>query len=96
MTQSSAARPGVLSESVDSSLTVRAVSQPQKAKIDPDSPAMKADRVRPAGLNQSRSKEMPVAESPALAKAAIAKMPSTTSWKITSTIWTRSVVVMPR
>ena len=81
---------------MDSSLTVSAVSQPQNAKIEPDSPAMKADRVRPDGLNQSRSKEMPVSESPALAKAAIAKTPSTTSWKSTSTIWTRSVVVMPR
>ena len=57
----------------DSSLTVRAVSQPQKAKIEPESPAMKADSVSPAGLNQSRLKEIPVAESADLANAAIAK-----------------------
>ena len=96
MTHSRAARPGVLSASTDSSFTVRAVSQPQKAKIDPDRPAMKAERPRPAGLNQSRLKEIPVGESPDLAKAAIAKTNSTTSWKSTSTIWTRSVVVIPR
>jgi len=32
-------------------LTVRQVSQPQNAKIDPESPAMNADSGRPAGLN---------------------------------------------
>ena len=57
---------------------------------------MKAERPRPAGLNQSRLNEIPVAESPDLAKAAMAKTSRTASWKSTSTIWTRSVVVMPR
>ena len=85
-----------MSASTDSSLTVSAVSQPQKAKIEPESPAMKAERVSPAGLNQSRLKERPVAESPDLAKAAMAKTSNTASWKSTSTIWTRSVVVIPR
>ena len=72
------------------------MSQPQKAKIDPESPATNADSVSPDGLNQSMLNEIPVAESADLANAAIAKMPSMTSWKRTSTIWTRSVVVTPR
>ena len=41
-TQSRAARPGVLSESLDSSLTVSAVSHPQNEKIDADKPATSA------------------------------------------------------
>ncbi len=54
-TQSSAARPGVLSESLDSSLMVRAVSQPQNEKIEAPRPATNADSVRPVkGLNQSQ------------------------------------------
>ena len=57
---------------------------------------MKADSVRPAGLNQSRPKGMPVAESPDLANATTAKTSSTASWKSTRTIWIFSVVVMPR
>ena len=57
-THSSAARPGVVSQFLDSSLTVRAVSQPQKPKIDPDSPAMNADRVRPAGVNHDQLKSL--------------------------------------
>src|SRR5688572_26873109 len=95
-TQSSAARPGVVSLFFDSSLTVREVSQPQKAKIEPDSPAMNAERVRPAGLNQDQLKASPTSEAPDLAIAKTAKSTSMTSWKITSTICTCSVVSMPR
>ena len=95
-THNSAARPGVLSESRDSSLTVSAVSQPQNAKIDPDSPAMNADIVRPAGLNQSRLNAMPVSDEPAFVSAITANSSRTTIWKPTRTNCTRSVVVMPR
>lgn len=95
-TQSRAARPGIFSDSLDSSLTVRLVSHPQKAKIDPDSPATNADRVSPDGLNQSRLKGIPVSDSPALANATSAKISRSASWKPTRTNWTRSVVVMPR
>src|SRR6478735_198808 len=69
ITQSSAARPGPWSESLDSSFTVRAVSQPQKPKIDPDSPTMNADSVRPAGENQAQLKSVPT---PAVSCVAIA------------------------
>ncbi len=95
-THSSAARPGVFSDSFDSSLTVRAVSHPQNAKIEPDSPAMNADKVSPDGLNQSQLNDTPVAESPDLTSAITANSASTTSWKPTSTNWTLSVVVIPR
>src|SRR6478609_5145514 len=98
-TQSSAARPGVLSESLDSSLTVSALSQPQNEKIDADNPAMKADRVSPVnGLNQSQEKARPSGSSgpPALENAMIVKSNSTPSWKKTRTNWTFSVVVIPR
>ena len=50
-----AARPGVLSASLLSSFTVRQVSQPQNAKIDPITPATNAVVVRSVnGLNQSQ------------------------------------------
>src|SRR6478609_4859364 len=97
-THSSAARPGVLSESLDSSLTVRAVSHPQKEKIDAPSPATNADSVSPVnGLNQSQEKDRPSGSSapPAWVNAAIANHANTTNWKPTSTNWTFSVVVMP-
>ena len=68
-THSSAARPGVLSESRDSSLTVSAVSQPQNAKIEPERPAMNADIVKPAGLNQSKLNDRPVSDEPDFARA---------------------------
>jgi hypothetical protein len=84
-TVSSAARPGVLSASLDSSLTVRQVSQPQNAKIDPESPAMNADRVNPDGLNQSKLKGTPVSDEPDLAKARTAKTSRITIWNPTRT-----------
>ena len=98
-TQSRAARPGVFSASLDSSLTVSALSQPQNEKIDADKPAMKAVRVSPVnGLNQSQEKAMPVGSSgpPAFAKAMIENSSNTPSWKKTSTNCTFSVVVIPR
>src|SRR6187200_1902138 len=91
-----AARPGVLSESLDSSLTVRQVSQPQNAKIDPDRPAMNADMVSPDGLNQSQLKLEPVSDDPDLANAMTAKTSKITIWKPTKMNCTFSVVVMPR
>ena len=88
MMESSAARPGVVSESLLSSLTVRAVSQPQNAKIEPDSPAMNAETVKPAGLNQSQLKGIPVGESADSTIAITAKTTSTTIWKPTRMNWT--------
>src|SRR6478735_8538849 len=96
-TQSSAARPGVFSESLDSSLTVSALSHPQNEKIDAESPAMNAVRVRPVkGLNHSQENGMPPGSSgpPAFAKAMIANNSNTPSWKKTSTNCTFSVVVV--
>ena len=77
-------------------MTVRQVSQPQKAKIDPDSPAMNADRVSPDGLNQSQLNAIPVGADPDLTTAISAKASNVTSWKPTRTNCTRSVVVTPR
>jgi hypothetical protein len=94
-THSRAARPGVFSDSLDSSLTVRQVSQPQNANIDPDRPAMNADRVSPDGLNQSKLNEIPVSEEPDFANATTAKINSTAIWKPTKMYWTYSVVVIP-
>src|ERR1700712_1706132 len=98
-THSSAARPGVLSESLDSSLTVSAVSQPQNEKIEADRPATSALTVSPVnGLNQSQENGMPCGSSgpPALRNAITVNRTSTASWKNTSTNCTFSVVVMPR
>ena len=86
-------------ESLDSSFTVSALSQPQNEKIEAERPAMKALSVSPVnGLNQSQENEMPSGSSgpPALEKAITEKMISTASWKKTSTNCTFSVVVMPR
>ena len=77
-------------------MTVSAVSQPQNAKIDPDRPAMNADIVRPAGLNQSKLNDIPVSEDPDFASAAMPNASSTTIWNPTRMNWTRSVVVIPR
>ena len=96
ITQSSAARPGPWSESLDSSFTVRAVSQPQKPKIDPDSPTMNAERVE-AGRGEPGPAE--VGADPGclvLANAMIAKTSSTIIWKDTRMICTFSVASMPR
>src|SRR6476659_7891019 len=98
-TQSSAARPGVLSESLDSSFTVSAVSQPQNEKIDAERPATSALTESPVnGLNQSQENGMPFGSSgpPASVNAMITNSASTASWKKTRTNWTFSVVVMPR
>src|SRR5690349_13744781 len=98
-THSSAARPGVLSESLDSSLIVNAVSQPQNEKIDAPRPATNAVRVIPVnGLNQSQENARPSGSSgpPAWVNAAIANQASTMSWNPTRTNCTFSVVVMPR
>ena len=98
-THSRAARPGVFSASLDSSLTVSAVSQPQNEKIDADRPATSALTVSPVnGLNQSQENGMPSGSSgpPALAKAMTTNSASTASWKNTRTNWTFSVVVIPR
>src|SRR6476469_6743675 len=98
-THSNAARPGVLSESLDSSLTVSAVSQPQNEKIDADRPATRALTVSPVnGLNQSHENGIPPGSSgpPALANAITTNRASTASWKKTNTYCTFSVVVIPR
>ena len=81
---------------MDSSLTVSAVSQPQNAKIEPDRPAMNADIVKPAGLNQSKLNERPVSDEPDFARAITANTSRTAIWKPTRTNWTCSVVVIPR
>jgi hypothetical protein len=73
---------------LDSSFTVSALSQPQKEKIDADSPAMKALTVSPVnGLNQSQENARPSGSSgpPALANAMMANSSSTPSWKKTRT-----------
>ena len=55
-THSSPARPGTFVGSLDSSPSVRQVSQPQNAKIDPVTPITKALSASPVnGLNQSSS-----------------------------------------
>src|SRR4249920_3515943 len=98
-THSSAARPGVLSASLDSSLTVSALSQPQNEKIDADSPATRAVRVSPVnGLNQSQEKASPSGSSglSVVAKAITENSTNTPNWKKTRTNWTFSVVVIPR
>ena len=82
---SSAARPGVFADPLDSSLTVKQVSQPQNANIEPDSPAMNADRVRPAGLNHSQLKLRPVGAVRDFAIARPAKINRIASWNPTST-----------
>ena len=96
MTQSSAARPGIFSRSLDSSFTVRLVSQPQKAKMDPDSPRMKACRVRPDGENHEKLNSSASGELDDCTIAAMAKINSTISWKVTSTICSFSVASIPR
>src|SRR6476661_4271833 len=83
-TQSRAARPGVFSESLDSSLTVSAVSHPQNEKIDADRPATSALMVSPVnGLNQSQENGIPPGSSgpPAFAKAITTNAASTANWK---------------
>jgi hypothetical protein len=82
-----------------SSLTVRHVSQPQNAKIEPMTPATNAESVRPVnGLNQSQENGSASASSPesAFAIATTVKIARTSIWKPTSTICSRSVVLMPR
>ena len=95
-TQSRAALPGVVSESLDSSLTVRAVSHPQNPKIEPDSPTMNADSVSPAGENQDQEKSVPPPVVSCFAIAITAKTSNTIIWNETRTICTFSVASMPR
>ena len=57
---------------------------------------MNADRVNPAGLNQSQVNASPVSEDSDFTMATTAKMSSTDNWKPTRMNCTRSVVVMPR
>src|SRR5580765_6860673 len=92
-----AARPGVLSASLLSSLTVRQVSQPQNAKIDPITPATKAEvSTSVNGLNQPQSNGIPVGELPEPMIAATTNITSTAIWNATRTACSRSVVVIPR
>ena len=62
-------RPGLVSLFLDSSFTVSAVSQPQNPKIEKESPATNADKVRPAGLNHDQLNASPTSELPDLAIA---------------------------
>lgn len=96
-TQSRPARPGVLAASLASSLTVRQTSHPQKAKIDPETPAMKAARLTVArGLNQSSEKGIPVGELDDEEIAITTNSTRTTIWKVTRIACRRWVVVIPR
>ncbi|MNN10513.1 hypothetical protein D3C76_837400 [compost metagenome] len=91
-----AALPGTSSLPTDSSLTVRHTSQPQKMKIDSDSPAAKAENdSTPNGLNQAKSNSSGggAVVSP---KAAKAKPISTSNCRATKPYCTVMVVVMPR
>src|SRR3954451_12488367 len=96
-TASNAALPGVLPESLDSSFTVRALSQPQKEKIDADRPATSAVIDSPVkGLNHSHENVSPVSELLACDSAITENRINTPNWKNTRTNCTFSVVVMPR
>ena len=86
----------MVSEFLDSSLTVKAVSQPQKPKIEPDSPTMKADSVSPAGENQDRLKSSPPPAVSCLRDGHDREDHQHDHLEDTSTICTFSVVSMPR
>ena len=94
-----AARPGVFSGSFVSSFIVRVTSQPQKMKIDSESPATIAEKSPTAkGLNHEKSKgvaskALPVSISTI---AAIAKTRSTSTWKPTRKYCSFCVVCMSR
>ena len=97
--ESSAASPGVRSDSVVSSLADSAVSQPQYMKIDSDSAVARMENeVTENGLSHDHSKSIDVLTSPpmAFAKAKMANSASATIWTPTSTYMTPFVVVMPR
>ena len=90
-----AARPGTFWLPTDSSLTVRQTSQPQKMKIDSDSPAAKAEKDSTLkGLNHSGWKTTGAASGAAL-KAAREKPISTSSCMATRPYWTLMVMPMP-
>ena len=79
------------------SFTVRQVSQPQNAKIEPITPATNAEVSRSVnGLNQDQLNASPVGELDDSTIAATTKTTSTSIWKPTSTPCTFSVVVIPR
>ena len=98
-TVSVAARPGVVSGFFVSSFIVRVTSQPQKMKIDRETPAAKAEKDGTAnGLNQLASKGRASNAEP-LVTCTTAEMEnhtSTISWKATSTYCTALVVSIPR
>ena len=92
-------RVRVVREPLVSSDIVRVTSQPQKMKIDSDSPAAKAEKVGTvSGLNQSS--DTAVASNaeppPTRTNATIANPTSTTSWNPTSQYCTFWVVCMSR
>lgn len=94
-----AARPGVFSLPVVSSLAVRQVSQPQNMKIDRDRPAVKAAKDFTAnGFSHDHEKSADVAKSPLVPfRTAIAtNRARTTSWSPTNAYWRPFVVVIPR
>src|SRR6185312_8628085 len=93
-----AARPGTLSGSLVSSFIVRVTSQPQKMKMDSETPAAKpVSDPTPKGLNHSQL--IGVASKAVLLatweNAAIANQPRTRTWKATSTYWKDFVVSIP-
>src|SRR5215207_11523072 len=94
-----AARPGVRSEPFVSSFMVRVTSQPQKMKIESESPAANAENDSTAnGLNHDSSIEvasnaLPFATS---TSAAIEKSSSTATWKPTSQYCSFCVVFRSR
>lgn len=98
-TVTEAARPGVRSGSSVSSFMVRVTSQPQKRKMDRDTPAATTEK-SPAvkGLNQSSCTGVGSKPAPfeAWTRAATAKAPSATSWKTTRTYCSFLVASMPR
>ncbi len=95
-----AARPGVFSLPLVSSLMVRQTSQPQKMNSDSEMPAVNAAiEATLKGLSQSRLNATLVAEAVPLAiltKAKVTKPTSTSIWNPTRTYWTSFVVVIPR
>ncbi len=94
-----AARPGVVAEPSLSSLTVRQTSQPQNAKIEPTTPAMKAESSRPVnGLNHVQEKGRASGSSPPRERVIATTTNSSrmSIWNDTSTTCTRSDVVIPR
>ena len=94
-----AARPGVVFGFLVSSFIESVTSQPQKMKIESETPAANALKLETAnGLNQlgSKANESKAVPLPTCTSAAMLNQTSTTSWKPTSTYCTALVVSMPR